>query len=466
MLVCGMEREETQESIPAAAEWRHDTTLRFGRCEVMPRARRLFVGGVQTEIGSRAFDLLLALLERHGQVVGKEELVGQVWPETFVDSSNLKTQILVLRRALGPDRDAVQTVIGRGYRFAADMSSHSLAKVPTSPHNLPDLPPLIGRADALRQLEACVLRDRLVTLVGVGGIGKTRLAVELGRRLTHHFLEGVWLVDLAPLDEPGRIGTAVATVLGVAVPKADQVMEAIVGAIGHRRLLLIFDNCEHLIDAVAEFSDRLLRRASELTLIATSREALRIGQEQAIRLDPLALPPEDADIIEGFGAIDLFVERARAVVPGFALDAANSARVAQICRRVEGIPLALEMAAARVRLLGIDGLSAGINEQLALLKFRPEQAISRHSSLRAVMEWSHDLLDPVERKIFRRLAIFAGSFQLKSVTDVVGYDLDKWEAVDCFSGLIDKSLVSLDGGEPVRYRLLDTVPILCRRATR
>ncbi|MEI9986130.1 MAG: AAA family ATPase [Aliidongia sp.] len=366
----------------------------------------------------------------------------------------------------------VANITGRGYCFVAPVSAAGAAATaeggaasapaepaPAMPEtNLPrHLGALIGREVELAELRDSIGRRRLVTLVGTSGVGKTRLAIELGWQIMGRFPDGVWLIDLAPLTDPAVVISATATVLGVALSSSDAAVEAIAAAIGRQRRLLIVDNCEHLINAAAPLIATLLALAPGLSVLATSQETLRIPAEQIYRLNPLALPPPGLGEIAGFGAVALFLERARAADRGFVLDADNAAGVAEICRRLDGVPLALEMAAARLPLLGVEGLRAGLDERLRMLKTGPRTAGGRHQTLRNMVEWSHGLLDPADQRVFRRLAVFAGSFSLDAAVAVAGTAADRWDTVDALGRLIDKSLVKVESGEPPRYRLLETL---------
>ena len=464
-------------------------TILFASCRLLVRARKLFVNGEPAELGSRTFDLLMALIESRGSIVDKSQIMNRVWPHMPMDEGNLRVQMHAVRRILGEDRHVIRTVPGRGYLFAADVTitagEAEGAVVPVRPGpqaggapvfgltpgappatgpatNLPlPLSTLIGRAAELAELLEYLTLRRLVTLVGTGGIGKTRLAVELGRRVSAEYPDGVWLVDLAPVADPAQVAGTVAAALGVVLVDAAAPVEAIAAAIGPRRKLLIMDNCEHLVDAAAALAAALLKRAPGLSVLATSQQSLGVPGEQIYRLNPLGLPtPEAGDPeIAGFGAIELFVERAREADPRFELDRRNAQGVAEICRHLDGIPLALEMAAARLPLLGLDGLRAGLGDRLRMLKRNPRAGETRHMTLGAMIAWSHGLLDAAEGRVFRRLAVFAGSFSLDAAIAVVGEHADRWEIVEILGRLVDKSLVTIEDGEPPRYRLLETLRV-------
>jgi predicted ATPase/DNA-binding winged helix-turn-helix (wHTH) protein len=451
--------------------------LRFGRFTVLRQARELFLDEQPREIGSRAFDLLMVLTERQGNVVSRREIIDLVWPDTYVDDVNLRVQVATLRRALGADRDIVKTVPGRGYLFAAEVSlaTGRTNQEERSASDAPGLDPatvrtnitrpinaLLGRARELAELETIIGQDRMVVLIGCGGVGKTRLAIELGLRQAESFPDGIWLIDLAPLTDPGAVISTTAAALGVQIGNPDTEVEAIASAIGQRQLL-IFDNCEHLVAAVANLVGALLERAPGLSVLATSQDPLPLPIGLLYRLDPLELPPTGATEITDFAASVLFCERARAADRRFTATAGNAARIGEICRRLDGIPLALEMAAARLSLLGLDGLLAGLDARLKLLKIGARLEDARHHTLRSMVEWSHSLLDIDERRVFRRLAIFPSSFSLEAAADMAGdTGEDYWDLVDTLGRLVDKSLVTVEGNDPPRYRLLETLRIFAR----
>jgi predicted ATPase/DNA-binding winged helix-turn-helix (wHTH) protein len=462
------------------------TTILFAGCRLQVHARRLFVNGELAELGSRTFELLMALIESRGDIISKSRIMSRVWPHMPMDEGNLRVQMHAIRRILGNDRHVIRTIPGRGYLFAADVTitagEAEGSVVPARPRaqaggvfveapagsdtNLPlSLGALIGRAAELAELREHLELRRLVTLVGTGGIGKTRLAVELGRRMSAEYPDGVWLVDLAPVTDPAKVTGTTAAALGVVLGDAAAPVETIAAAIGQQRKLLIMDNCEHLIDAAAGLVAALLMRAPGLSVLATSQESLGVPGEQIYRLNPLDLPtldasdPENIGKIAGSGAIALFVERAREADPRFELDRRNVWGVAEICRHLDGIPLALEMAAARLPLLGIDGLRAGLGDRLRMLRRNPRAGEQRHMTLGAMIEWSHGLLDAAEGRVFRRLAVFVGSFSLDAAIAVVGESADRWEIVEILGRLIDKSLVTIEDGEPPRYRLLETLRV-------
>jgi len=444
----------------------HEDVVEFGLFRLWPARRFLTRDGVPVPLGDRAFDILVALIDAAPGIVDKDRLIERVWPGLFVEEGNLRVQMNQLRKALGDGERYVQTVPGRGYCFVAPVARSKVkAKIGAGKTYTPDgtnlpryLTDIIGRQDELAELKARLEQHRLVTLTGPGGVGKTRLAIELGWRRLPDFPAGVWLVDLAPLADPAAVVRATASVVGAKLEKDALAIEAIAAVLGKRPRLLIFDNCEHLAIAAAELIQALLERVSTLSVLTTSQQTLQIPAEQVYPLPPLDVPPVGVLEIGSFAAAELFVERARAADRSLELDPQNQAGVAEICRRLDGLPLAIEMAAARLRPFGVDGLLTGLVDRLRLLKGPQSLGSARHSSLRAVVEWSHGLLEPSDQDLFRKLAVFPGSFSLDD-TLAVGEDgrLGRWEIMDALGKLVDRSLVTTDRTFSLRYRLLETL---------
>jgi predicted ATPase/DNA-binding winged helix-turn-helix (wHTH) protein len=441
------------------------TSYRFGDARLQPAQRTLLVGGRDSRIGARAFDLLLALVERRERVVTKHELLDLVWPGLVVEENNLQVHVSSLRKLLGPQ--AIATIPGRGYRFTAALEGSGAASEPapapqpkaaTAPGNLPaELPPLYGRTEELPALRGLLASHRLVSVVGAGGIGKTALAQALAQALRGSFDDGVWLVELAPLTDATLLASTVAGVLGVALGPQRQA-ESLARSLAASRMLILLDNCEHLLEAVAELVAALHRGAPGLRLLVTSQEPLKLAHEQTYRLGALDVP-EEAHLqgASQAGAVALFAARARAAEPRFALTGSNLGAVIDICRQLDGIPLAIELAAARVPLLGVDGLRARLGERLRVLTGGSRLALRRHQTLHAALEWSHTLLTPEEQTVFRRLGVFVGSFGLEAAQRVAAdATLDEWAVLDRLGALVDKSLVLAEAGAEPRYRLLET----------
>ncbi|HMG97938.1 MAG TPA: tetratricopeptide repeat protein, partial [Gaiellales bacterium] len=328
------------------------------------------------------------------------------------------------------------------------------------PHQLTSF---IGREGELRELDRLMGRTRLLTLTGPGGAGKTRLALELAARRESTFEHGVAVVELAPVSDPALVVEETAESLGMQLRSERDPVELVGAQIGERRLLLVLDNCEHLIDACATLADRLLRACPNLCLLATSRERLRLDGEVAWRVPPLSLPERRPDVtaaeLDSFEAISLFCQRAAEIAPGFALTDESAASVAEICRRLDGMPLALELAAAHSAMLSPAQIAERLSDALALLRGGSRVGLTRQQTLRATLSWSHDLLSEEERRLYRRLGIFSGSFGIEGVQGICAGERDDHnEMLEDLRRLIDKSLVQVEPGlHANRYRLLETV---------
>jgi predicted ATPase len=442
----------------------------FGRFRVLPHRREVLVDGQPIKLGGRAFDVLMALIEMPGAIVGKDALMARVWPDRVVAEHNLQAQISALRAGFGADRDLIRTVAGRGYQFTGEIHETSgspderaaagIAAAP--PTNLPaPVSELIGRDVKVAEVVSLIGAQRLVTLTGAGGIGKTRLALAAARRLLPHFADGVWLAEFSALADPALVPATVAAAVGLELGGGEASAQRVAQALADRRLMLVFDTCEHVIDAAAGLAQAVLRANPAAQVIATSRERLRAEGEWAYPVPPLDVPPEDAepgDDPSRYGAVLLLVQRARAAQPHFVPDRRGAAMIGAICRRLEGLPLAIELAAARVTTLGIEEVAARLDDRFRLLTGGGRTALPRHQTLRATLDWSYELLPEPERTVIRRLAVFAGAFSLEAAVAVVASrELVSSEAVEGLTTLVTKSLVAAEGdGTVVRYHLLDT----------
>ncbi|MDR7378379.1 putative ATPase/DNA-binding winged helix-turn-helix (wHTH) protein [Rhodoferax ferrireducens] len=443
-------------------------SYRFGRFEVRPAQRVVLVDGKSTNPGARAFDVLMALLHHRDRVVSKDELLDLAWPGLVVEENNLQAQVSALRKLLGPQ--AIVTIPGRGYRFALeasdaapDIAQPPLPPPPSAPQpNNTHLPlvltPLIGRTHDVSNLGNLMGQHRLLTIVGAGGIGKSLLAQWLlhERRGAHQ--HGVAWVDLASQTSPEFVASTVAGALGLQSGHGDP-LKGLMEAVRPLSMLIAIDNAEHLLDEVARILQALHQAAPQLQVLVTSQAPLKLANEWVYRLDALALPERATTLDEArnFGAVALFAQRAQAADRRFELGPQNLATVVEICRRLDGLPLAIELAAARVPLLGLVPLANSLNERLRLLNGGGRGAPARQKTLRAALEWSYGLLDASEQTVFRRLGVFVGGFSLEMAQQVVAdKDLDAWAVVDVLGALVDRSLVIADGGDTPRYRLLDT----------
>jgi predicted ATPase/DNA-binding winged helix-turn-helix (wHTH) protein len=445
----------------------------FGRFRLLPHRRELFSEDRPIKLGSRAFDLLLALIETPGAVITKDALMTRVWPDRVVEENNLQAQIAILRRALGTERTLIRTVAGRGYRFTGEVRAlpaspspvfrPAVAQSASAPRstNIPEAASeMIGREEELSEILNLVSAHRLVTLTGAGGIGKTTLALALARELRPHFADGVWLAEFSGLADSALVPAAVAAAVGLELSGGEISAHRVAQALANRQLLLVLDTCEHVIDAAAAFAEAILRTGPRLHIVATSREPLRAEGEWVYAVRPLAVPADDAadDQPLQYGAVRLFIERARAGGSYVAPDQSHMATIAAICRRLDGIPLAIELAAARVAALGIEEIAARLDDRLGLLSGGRRRALPRHQTLRATLDWSYELLTEPERVILRRLAVFAGAFSLDAVTAVAASTENApSEIADGLSSLVVKSLVTaIVSTITRRYRVLDT----------
>jgi predicted ATPase/Tfp pilus assembly protein PilF len=434
-------------------------SYRFGPVEVRPAERLVLVEGRPAHLGARAFDVLLALIDHRDRVVAKDELFDLAWPGLVVEENNLHVQVSTLRKVLGAQ--SVATVPGRGFRFvpAVEVIDAPSCPLPPRNHNLPaQLNSFIGRAAELAKLRELLSASRLVTLTGTGGTGKTRLSIQAAYELAPEYPDGIWLVELAPLSDPARVPQAVASVLGVKEEAGRPVTEALVRYVRDRRMLLVLDNCEHVLASCAHLAKELLQSGAGLRVLASSREPLHVAGESVYPLPALAIPAEreNAAALVNFDSVRLFLDRATAVQPAFQMNG-NAAAIIAICRRLDGIPLAIELAAARVGSLPVERIAARLSDALAVLKGGDRTTQSRQQTLRASIDWSYDLLEIPERELFRRLAVFAGGWTPEAAEAVcAGGDVAKADVVDLLTRLTEKSLVDLDANGD-RYRLLDTV---------
>ena len=452
-----------------------------GSLEIDAGRRELRVRGAPIPIGGRAFEIIEALVQSAGELVTKDELLRRVWPGALVEESTLQVHISAIRKALGQDRAILQTASGRGYRLLGRWSTKPgearqgeasegpvdllPARAAAEPvqSNLPAVPAeLIGRAAAVQHVRDLMSAYRIVTLTGPGGIGKTTLALEIAHILSPDFEGNVWLVELGSLSDASLVAASVASVLGLQLGGSDVSPVALARAIGGRKVLLVIDNCEHVIDAASGLLETMVRLCPAVSVLATSRELLRIDGECIYRLPPLDFPGQDVSeadhnqILEK-SAVRLFIARATTWHSGCPRRDELST-IASICRRLDGIPLAIEFAAARAATFGVVEVLSRLDDRFALLTSGRRTALPKHRTLRATLDWSYELLSAPERQLLQRLAIFAAAFSLAAANAVTGNEeAPSPDIADAIANLVAKSLVAADDtGPAARFRLLET----------
>ncbi|CAN7552733.1 winged helix-turn-helix domain-containing protein [Pararhizobium sp. LjRoot255] len=447
----------------------------FRGWEVDLARRELRALGSVVPIGSRAFEIIETLLDSPGELVTKDDLMKRVWPGLVVEDNTIQVHISAIRKVLGKDRNILKTIAGRGYRLLGDWTARQ-ENFAAQPHKAertqsPAVPfttnipiatsPLVGRETAIEQLSDLVYAHRLVTLTGPGGIGKTVLASEVGRRLFPTFQGDVLFIELVSLSDPDLVPSTLVHVLNLQIHGEKLSPELVARAIGGRRALLILDNCEHVIEAAAALTENIVRVCADVCVLATSRELLRIDGEYAYPVPALEVPAQDLegsqDALE-HSAVQLFVARTRSLRAEFETQGDKLRAITSICRQLDGIPLAIEFAAARAATLGIQQVAGRLDDRFALLTGGRRTALPRHQTLRATLDWSYDLLPEAERRLLRHLGIFPAGFTIEAATAVVA-DIESSVALG-ISSLVSKSLVVLEGSEASRrWRLLESVRV-------
>jgi predicted ATPase/DNA-binding winged helix-turn-helix (wHTH) protein len=436
-------------------------------------ARLLEKDGVPLHLGGRALDILIFLAKRPGDVVDKRELMKQVWADVNVDEGSLRFHITGLRKALGSvGASCIKNVPGRGYCFAAAPASAETLAPSLAGHTSRSrlLPPrvskLFGRADAIEKISADIAQHGVVTIVGPGGIGKTSVALDIGHRHVAARGDQVFFVDFGVLTDVQLVASAIVSALGLTVNSEDPI-PSMLAFLREQRALLILDSCEHVLDVLAPLIERIAHEAPESRILATSREALRIESERVFRLFPLNCPPQNASLkiadILTYPAAELFLERVAAGSGESELGEDEVPLVAEICQRLDGIPLAIELAAGRVNAYGVAGTASLLDGHMSLLWRGRRTAIPRHQTLSATLGWSYDLLPAVESAALRSLSAFSGPFTLEAAIAVASVrDASESQAAEAIASLLSKSLISTSSERPLRYRLLDTTRAFAR----
>jgi predicted ATPase/DNA-binding winged helix-turn-helix (wHTH) protein len=454
---------------PASESEREErgTIASFGPFRLYATERVLKKDDTLLKIGSRALDILIMLLEHAPEVVNKRDLMRQVWGQLIVDDVSLRFHVAALRKHLG-DGDAsvryITNIPGRGYCFAGTVTWARSEPAPkmacTTASQLPREPLLmVGRDHVVRELTALLKRQRFVSIVGAGGVGKTTVALALAHRMLAELDGAVHFLDLGAVEDSRLAASLLASQLGLVVV-SDQPLPVILTYLREQRMLLVFDSCEHLIEAIAALTEHIFRDAPQVHILVTSREALRAQGEQVHHLAPLECPPYTESLTAAqaldFPAVQLFVKHVARSGHEFELTDADAPVLAEICRRLDGIALALELAAARVGAHGVQGTAALLDKQFRLLWRGRRTALPRHQTLSATLDWSYNLLSSTEQLVLRRLAVFVGGFSLEAALDVVAESLDAASLTETLATLADKSLVTSDRTTAMRYRLLDT----------
>ena len=438
--------------------------IRFHGWEIRPSERLLLVDGQPATVGSRAFDLLCVLAVRAGQVVTKGELLDAAWPGLVVEENNVSVQVAALRKLLGPG--TITTVSGIGYILADTLiDADAVATAPPAPVARATPPvedELVGRTQELATLREWCRERPLVTIVGTGGVGKTSLARAVVALVAAQDACPIHWVDLTPVRDEIQFLAALGKVLGVDAGGYAEARGQLLRALGTLEAVVALDNCEQVLAEVASFVTEARSAAPSVRWLATSQAPLHVNHETVYRLTPLEVPETGVSATEAAtsGAMALLVRRVVALDPAFVLTEAALATAVDLCRQLDGLPLAIEMAAARVATLGLDEVHRQLGQRLRMLK-DVRGTLARHHTLRSMFDWSHELLSPLERKMFRRLHPFEGGFTVALMVrvacdpDEVPAPLDEWQAIDLLDALVDKSFVQRSADQPGRFFLLE-----------
>jgi predicted ATPase/DNA-binding winged helix-turn-helix (wHTH) protein len=449
--------------------------IEFGNFRLVPSSRMLTRNGASVHLGDRALDLLIALVERRGQIVSKKELFEIVWPKAFVEESNLRVHIAALRKALGDGQlgsRLITNVPGRGYSFVGEIQASgagqqdggaSSATVADGRTNLPArLVPIVGRDEIVARIAEELSDRRFVTITGAGGIGKTAVALAVAEKIAGSYRDGVRILDLSTLASPTLMAAHLASLLRVPTADVDP-LNAVASHIRTLNLLLVLDNCEHAVEAASAVAEELLKRAAGAHILATSREPLRATGEWVQRLAPLPCPPASKTLtVEqalAFPATRLFIDRVLACDGAYRITDGAAPAIAELCARLDGLPLAIELAAARVPVFGIRGVADRLDDRFNILTKGLRTAVPRHQTLGAMIDWSYEALPDREKTVWRRLSVFAGTFTLEAATAIGRSEpTDHLAVIDALDGLVEKSLVTVDArASDARYRMLESL---------
>jgi len=455
----------------------------FGPFRLSPAKREIERNGVPLALGDRALDILIALVEHPGEIVSHRDLTARVWRDLVVTPGNLRVHMSALRKALGDGEGGaryIENVTGRGYCFVAQVTREatdpprpqSVIQPDTAAHKRLLLPPklgrMIGREQTVRTVAADLIKERFITIIGPGGMGKTTVALATAHVLLEEFSGAVCFVDIGAVADDKLVAATIAASLGLPVQSADAV-PALLEYLQTLRILLVLDNCEHVIDAIATLAETIFKEAPGVHILATSREAMRVEGEHVYWLPPLPSPPPDSDMdaahVQTFPAVQLFMERAAAGGARFELNDENSSTVASICGRLEGIPLAIELAAGRAGSHSIAATADLLDKDLALDWHGRRTALPRHQTLRALLDWSYSFLPEKEQLTLRRLSVLVGAFTIEAIAAIVNDErVDEAGTINALDALVVKCLVSVHPGEDgsPRYRLLETTRIYAR----
>lgn len=456
----------------------NDDVLAFGPFRLVPAKRLLVEGSKPVTLGGRAFDVLMALVSRAGSVVTHETLVAHAWPGLFVERGALRVHIAALRKALGDGQGGRRFIVnapGRGYSFVAEVATFlpednsEPTEVTAGPsENLPALlTPMFGRERIVEALMSRLSLHRFVTIVGPGGIGKTTVALAVAGAVRASYRDGVRFLDLAPIADPALVPSALASALGQPVNLRDP-GPALVAVLREKAMLLVLDNCDHVVEVAASLAEEICKGAPHVHILATSRESLRARGEHIHRLRPLETPPVSSQLTAtealAYPAVQLFVERAAAALDSFQLTDANASQIAEICRRLDGIALAIELAAGRVDTFGVGGVAARLDDRFRLLTQGLRTAMPHHQTLNATFDWSFQVLAEPTRKVFRRLSVLAGEFNLDAAVKITSDDrLLASDVVEQLATLVSASLVAANVAlETASYRLLESARAYAR----